>query len=133
MNIPSQLILERLMVVLPWPDSALMPNRKNGRHWASTQRAKLQAQAEGGVAARQALGRNAFRTTAHMPVSIRFVAPDRRKRDIDNLLASMKPQIDGIARALGVDDSRFRPITLDDAIDKNKKGFVIVEILSGSE
>ena len=41
------------------------------------------------------------------------MAPDRRHRDLDNLLAASKPIIDGMAQALGVDDSRFKPILVD--------------------
>jgi crossover junction endodeoxyribonuclease RusA len=36
-----------------------------------------------------------------------------RHRDLDNCLAAAKPQIDGIADALGVNDRRFRPILVD--------------------
>jgi hypothetical protein len=33
--------------------------------------------------------------------------PDRRERDDDNVKASLKGHRDGIAQALGIDDSRF--------------------------
>ena len=36
-----------------------------------------------------------------------FHPPDRRKRDDDNLKASLKHARDGIADALGIDDNRF--------------------------
>jgi crossover junction endodeoxyribonuclease RusA len=36
-----------------------------------------------------------------------FQAPDKRRRDDDNLIASVKAFRDGIADALGIDDSRF--------------------------
>ncbi|SOE49110.1 hypothetical protein ODI_R1848 [Orrella dioscoreae] len=68
-----------------------------------------------------------------MKVTLTFVAPDRRRRDIDNLLACMKSQMDGIAIALGVDDSQFRPITLDDGLDTARRGFVRVDITAASE
>lgn len=47
----------------------------------------------------------------HVPVRIRLDAFPRheRKRDYDNLLASCKGALDGLAKALGVDDSIFRP------------------------
>ena len=34
---------------------------------------------------------------------------DRRRRDADGLLSSLKAALDGIAKAMGVDDSRFVP------------------------
>ena len=36
-----------------------------------------------------------------------FCPPDKRRRDGHNLASSMKGAIDGIADALGIDDSRF--------------------------
>ncbi|MNW22505.1 hypothetical protein D3C71_2240180 [compost metagenome] len=56
------------------------------------------------------------------------MAPNRIRRDLDGLLSAEKPRLDGIAAALGVDDSQFMPITLDRALDAEKKGFVLVEI-----
>ena len=61
-------------------------------------------------------------------MSITWVAPNRIRRDLDGLLSAEKPRLDGIAAALGIDDSLFRPVTLDRALDMEKKGFVLVEI-----
>ena len=41
-----------------------------------------------------------------------FYPPDKRKRDLDNLLASMKPSIDGVCEALNFDDSRIKEISV---------------------
>lgn len=46
--------------------------------------------------------------TPSLAVTLRFVPPDRRARDIDNLVASMKSGLDGLADVLQVDDSRWR-------------------------
>ena len=62
-----------------------------------------------------------------IPVSIVFVAPDKRNRDLDNCLAAAKPQIDGIADALGVNDKRFRPILLN-YVAGDKPGAMLVAI-----
>lgn len=56
-----------------------------------------------------------------------FLPPDRRRRDMDNLLASCKGLLDGIADALGVDDSRFA-ITLALTSEPVKFGGVRVTI-----
>lgn len=120
--------LDRITIRLPWPDSRLMPNRKNGRHWSSTQSVKVKARMDGAMATRQAVGRHAVNLTDRIPVKITFAAPDRVRRDLDNLHAACKAALDGIAKALGVDDSRFAPITLDKALDTKKRGFVIVEV-----
>lgn len=57
-------------------------------------------------------------------VRIIFHAPDRRKRDLDNLLSSCKAYLDGIALAYGINDTLFRPITIDFAEETYKKGKV---------
>lgn len=120
--------LDRITIRLPWPDSRLMPNRKNGHHWGNTQAVKVKARMDGAMAARQAIGRHAVNLADRIPVKITFAAPDRIRRDLDNLHAACKAPLDGIAKALGVDDSRFVPVTLDRVLDNQKKGFVIVEI-----
>lgn len=57
-------------------------------------------------------------------VSITFRPPDRRARDSDNMLASIKGMLDGIADAWGVNDSLFR-ITLEVG-EPVRRGAVIV-------
>lgn len=120
--------LDRLTIRLPWPDTSLMANRKSGKHWGSTHAAKVRARESAFFAAREALGRNILARAGHVPVSITWVAPNRIRRDLDGLLSAEKPRLDGIAAALGIDDSQFRPLTLDGALDVEKKGFVLVEI-----
>jgi len=122
------MMIDRLQIVLPWPDSRLMPNRKNGRHWGATAEAKVRSRTDGLYQAMYALKGNQFKPGDRIPTRITFVAPNKRKRDLDNLLGAMKHALDGIAMYLEVDDSRFRPLILDDGLDKEKKGFVLVEL-----
>lgn len=60
---------------------------------------------------------------------IAFHPPDLRRRDIDNLLASLKSAIDGICDAWQIDDSRFRRIALE-MMDKVKGGKVVITACS---
>ncbi len=120
--------LDRLTIRLPWLDTSLMANRKNGKHWLSSHAAKVRARESAFFAAKEALGRNTMASAAQLPVSITWVAPNRIRRDLDGLLSAEKPRLDGIAAALGIDDCLFRPVTLDRALDVEKKGFVLVEI-----
>src|SRR3546814_18481183 len=92
--------------MLPWPDSQLMPNRKNGRHWGATVEAKVAARTAGLYAAQAALQGHTVNLGERIPARITFVAPNKRKRDLDNLLGAMKHALDGIALYLEVDDSR---------------------------
>lgn len=92
------------MITLPFPPSSLsghhnvhwrklQPVKKAHREWAriATLAAKPVVPAEGDI-----------------PITIRFVPPDRRG-DRANYPNRMKPYIDGIADALGVNDRRFCP------------------------
>lgn len=121
----------KLKIKLDWPDASLMPNRKNGRHWAGTQPAKVRARQEGYFAAKQAMAGIPFAAQERIPLRVTFVSPDNRGRDLDNLLASLKHGLDGIAKALGVNDASFRPITIDSTVDQFKRGFVLVEVGHG--
>lgn len=51
-----------------------------------------------------------------IPLSVVFYTPNRRC-DLDNILASFKSGFDGMADGLGVNDKRFRPLTIDDECD----------------
>lgn len=117
-----------ITITFPWPDPVLFPNRKGGAHWGKYQRAKVNARLEGYTAALQAVGRDKPSLPIRTHMKVTFHAPDRRRRDWDGLAGSVKHHIDGIAEALGVDDSIFRPVIVDDALDPNKQGFVTVEI-----
>lgn len=120
--------LDRLTIRLPWPDTSLMANRKGGKHWGASHAAKVRARETAFFAAKEALGRHSLTASGQMPVAITWVAPNRIRRDLDGLLSAEKPRLDGIAAALGVDDSQFTPLILDRALDVEKKGFVLVEI-----
>lgn len=115
-----------MIIRLPFPPASLFPNQKHGKHWSSTNEVKAMAR-EGAVeATKQAM--SGFKDDGKaIPMSIVFVAPDKRNRDLDNCLAAAKPQIDGIADALGVNDKRFRPILLN-YIEGDKPGAMLVAI-----
>jgi crossover junction endodeoxyribonuclease RusA len=118
----------RLSIVFPWPDSKLMPNRKNGRHYMATSAIKKKAREDARVATLAAIKSYHQPITGPVHVRVTFVAKNRRYADLDNLLASIKPHLDGVAEALGIDDRLFCPITIDRGLDSHKKGFVMVEI-----
>lgn len=94
-----------LKVVLPWPARVLSPNAR--AHWAvkrrAVQEARRFAHAEAFYKSQGAratpLGKIEYRCS--------FYPPDRRARDEDNLVASMKSYLDGVADALRVNDAKF--------------------------
>ena len=119
-----------MAVELPWPPAELSPNRKNGKHWSTTHAIKTRYLADCRHLALQAM-----RAAGYVPpqgvfgLTITFAAPDKRRRDMDNMLASLKSGLDGISQALGVDDQHFEPITLKRAFG-DKPGKVIVEVMA---
>lgn len=103
-----------LIVRLPFPDPALMPNRKNGKHWSSTHAVKVASKTQAWACTKDAMRKAGPQEWKEcIPLSLIFVMPDNRHRDLDNLLASSKNAIDGMAEALGVNDRRFKPIMID--------------------
>lgn len=115
-----------MIIRLPFPFPALFPNRKNGKHWTVTKEIKAMAR-EGAVEGTK-MASGAFSDNGKdIPLSIVFIAPDARLRDLDNCLAAAKPQIDGIADALGVNDKRFRPILLN-YVAGDKPGAMLVAV-----
>lgn len=99
-----------ITIVVPFPDSSLLPNRRNGAAWQVTQRAKVEAKEAGRIAALQAAFGIEKLPPRNVDVTIVFTPPDRRRRDVDGMLSALKPTLDGIAIGLDVDDSRFNPI-----------------------
>lgn len=95
-------------VTLPWPPKELSPNART--HWAKLAAVKKAYRTECFMQARIAGVTRQKATRAH--ISISFVPPDRRGRDLDNCLASIKAGLDGIADALFIDDKHWT-ITLE--------------------
>lgn len=90
-----------IVLDLPWPSKALHPNARP--HWA--QRAS---------AAKKAREWAQWASCSYGPidadkldVTIIFNPPDKRRRDLDGMLSSVKNFCDGIADSLEVDDSKW--------------------------
>lgn len=114
-----------MTIHLPWPPRTLSPNTPG--HWAKKASAKKAYRSACMRAVEQGAWVGGFLPPdALLRVSLRFCPPDVRRRDLDNLLASMKSGLDGIADAIGIDDSRFRIV-----VDWDKPitgGRVLVEL-----
>lgn len=122
-----------MRIELPWPDARLNPNRSKGTHWSVTANLRKEARERAFWIAREALVRNRhegggpYAGGQSVALRITFVAPNKVARDLDNLLAALKPGLDGVADCLGTDDSKFEPITIHRAYGK-APGAVIVEV-----
>lgn len=94
-----------MRIRLPLPHKALHPNTRT--HWA--------AKARQVKIAREAARRETFKLLRDVEVKPLIVGyilrphyRDRRRRDQDSLVASVKAHLDGIADAFRQDDSSFR-------------------------
>jgi crossover junction endodeoxyribonuclease RusA len=94
-------------VVLPWPPKELSPNHKVISKAGAM--AKYRKQKEYKEAC-WILCKAAKLTKPHddrIKVTVEFYQPDRHRRDQDNMVASIKYALDGVAAAIGVDDNVF--------------------------
>lgn len=97
-----------ITIHLSWPHKDLSPNaRKRFQHTAAL---KKTARREGKLLALSY--RKEVPAGGRLYLRITACPPDRRKRDRDNVMASLKAHLDGIADGLGVDDSRFVPLLM---------------------
>lgn len=108
-----------MIVKLIWPPSTLNPNARV--HWSrrsrdtKSYRTYAKAQSRG-------------LTAPEGPIlfAMTFYPPNRRRRDDDGMVASMKAARDGIADALGIDDNRFR--STHKVMDPDPQGLGFVEV-----
>lgn len=94
-------------LVLPWPSRDLHPNSRG--HWSKRAKAAKAARQSGFVLAREAGWREMTLPDGPLHLWIDGYPTDRRRRDADGLLSSLKPWLDGIADSMGIDDRRFVP------------------------
>ena len=104
--------MNTLKIVLPFPAANLNPNRRSGRSWQATAAEKSEAVQMGKIATLEALEGKRPVIATPVKFSITFYCPDHRRRDLDNLLASLKHGLDGIAHATGIDDSVIEEMQL---------------------
>lgn len=112
---------------LPWPSPKLSPNSRE--HWSKVARLKRAYRARcRAIGVSVGLGYLKGSENA-VSVHLTFFPPDAKRRDMDNMLASMKAGLDGLADAMGVDDSKWR-IAMEVA-EPEKGGLVLVEVREG--
>ena len=98
-------VREAFTVRLPWPVRAVWQNGSHG-HWAPLARATKRQRRDAHLIA---LGARPPSYDPSERLSVALVGHPTRKGRVDaaNLLAALKGAMDGLADALGVDDSRF--------------------------
>lgn len=99
-----------LSCVLPWPPSALRPNRARRQHWGQNATAAALYKSLCAIEFReQGIGKV---DCDRVSITLTFCPPRRGKMDRSGSLAAFKAGEDALADALGVDDDNFEPITL---------------------
>ena len=115
-------------ILLPWPPKPLWQNVRG--HWAVKSKAVKRARKDG-FNASWAAGLERMPTGEGWRHSLifDFCPPDRRKRDLQNMPATQKAYIDGIADALRVDDATFKvvwPVEFGPVADNGGSVLVVV-------
>lgn len=113
---------EMTAFVFDYPFRELSPNYH--AHWSKKEHARKAAILIGKNAAQHHPPLDA---DGEYRITISVYPPDKRRRDLDNIIASMKPYIDGLCFGLGIDDSTIKDVSaeLGEVI---KGGAVIVDI-----
>lgn len=97
-----------ITINLPWFSKLVSPNART--HWRRKGEAVKKMRREAALMAKQGIPKGwVAKDHDAVPMTITFCPPDGRRRDRDNMIASIKAYMDGIADALGVDDSIFIP------------------------
>ena len=116
-----------ITIRLPWPPKELSPNARV--HWAKKAGVSQKYRQDARVLTLCEIASAGINWVECYNVRLTFRPPDRRRRDLDNMLASIKAGIDGIADAIQVDDQYFT-LTLERG-EPTKGGEVVAVITEG--
>ena len=106
------------------PDSKLNPNAR--LHYMLLHKAKREAKEEAYVIAKK--GGVPDKPYHRVHINITYVSTDKRRRDMDNLLASTKPTIDGIVTAGVIEDDSVFNVSYSLYYEVGDKTKTIIEI-----
>ena len=89
--------MKSITITVPLPDKALSPNARC--HWRRIAEEKRMARDVANIKARFALNLEPAPRWDKARAQVTFYWPDKRRRDADNAMASLKAVVDGIADA----------------------------------
>lgn len=116
-----------ITLTLPLPPPALSPNARP-RHWSIKTRAVAAYRSRAEMEARR-LPRRQRQAWDRAEIQITFYHPNRRRRDADNALASMKAGLDGLVRAGVLSDDHgvtYPPVRF--VVDRDQRPRVEIQI-----
>jgi crossover junction endodeoxyribonuclease RusA len=91
-----------ITVTVSWPARPLWQNARV--HWTKRSAATKMARSEARILT---IAAKPGKLTAPVRIIVRVYPPSRRRMDMANVIGALKAHIDGIADALGIDDSQF--------------------------
>jgi crossover junction endodeoxyribonuclease RusA len=112
MNRVAAMKLEKMARVdLPWPPRDLSPNRSRNVHWSKKSKTVRDYKAACISCCQEAkLHLKKHELVANglkIRVTYEIYPPDKRRRDLDNIIGSLKAAQDAISSVVGVDDNHF--------------------------
>ena len=114
-----------IAILLPWPSRYLHPNSRV--HWARKAKAAKAARQTAGWCAKEAGIRQGDPDIPEaLKVTAIFMPPNNHAHDLDGCLSALKSSLDGIADALGTNDSKWQIAIRKDAPVKG--GLVRIEL-----
>lgn len=105
--------INSIAIYLSWPEACLSPNAR--AHWGRVAGAKKRMRAEAKLLVREVLGRARPPMWKEAWVAIDAFPATRRKRDRDNLKASLKAAFDGLEDAGVVENDTgfdYKPVRI---------------------
>jgi crossover junction endodeoxyribonuclease RusA len=109
------------IINLPWPPKELSPNAT--LHWAKKAKYKKMYRETCWVLTLES--KVTVDSLGKIPITITFYPPDKRHRDADNMVASIKAGLDGVADALKINDRQFLPTFV---FSEEIKGMVKIDL-----
>ncbi len=111
-----------MQVELDWPPRACMPNSGAHVHARTRERRRQRRAAAGAALVASEL------PPGPLAVQLVFTPPDRRRRDLDNLIAACKGALDGVFEANGRDDADVQLLAGRWSGDVRRPGSVLVTV-----
>jgi hypothetical protein len=111
------------------PPAELMPNRLRRLHWTQRAKATRIAREEASTAAYVAIQRDGWSVPHKAEMSFTFYVPDRRRRDVAEMVAACKAWVDGLVDCEVIRDDKWECLSIGKAEAVNVKGMSRTEIV----
>lgn len=105
----NPVLMSHTTIILPWPPNELSPNFRKG--WGAKHSPKVKYRGDCFLLASACCMK--YSRTVNIPLSITFHPKTAKAPDLDNCLSWIKHGLDSVAKAFGINDKQFRPITID--------------------